>query len=183
MEFVRVLRGYDHLWSVKIPEMEADELTLLFRRWSRIEYLLDFFLSNVADLKEYFQISSISEAIKDSMEDACMLERMILAFPSTENLDTLFRPLGELDMSMTELTREKARNWWRHRHPSWLRVYAIRLEANVFVITGGAIKLTPTMQERCHTEEELTKMNTCREYLRQNGVFDQASFMDKINNK
>ena len=85
MEFVRSLKGYDHLWAVRFPEKETDELTLLFRRWGDINYLLDF-------------------------------------------LGTIWKTM--------ELTREKARNWNRERHASWLRVYAIRLEKNVFVITG-----------------------------------------------
>lgn len=42
MEFVRSLKGYDHLWAVRFPEKETDELTLLFRRWGDINYLLDF---------------------------------------------------------------------------------------------------------------------------------------------
>ena len=37
------------------------------------------------------------------------------------------------------------------------------LEKNVFVITGGAIKLTRTMQERSHTHAELDKINQCRQ--------------------
>ena len=77
-------------------------------------------------------------------------------------------------------TREKARNWDRVGHASWLRVYAIRLEKNVFVITGGAIKLTHTMQDRLHTQEELNKLNQCRQYLLDNGVFDSDSFISMI---
>ena len=130
MEFVRSLKGYDHLWAVRFPEKETDELTLLFRRWGDINYLLDF-------------------------------------------LGTIWKTM--------ELTREKARNWNRERHASWLRVYAIRLEKTVFVITGGAIKLTQTMQERPHTWEELKKMDRCREFLKTNGIFDQDSLIDYAN--
>ena len=79
-----------------------------------------------------------------------------------------------------ELAREKARNWNRTDHASWLRVYAIRLEKNVFVVTGGAIKLTHTMQERAHTQEELKKINQCRQFLMDNGVFDSDSFISMI---
>ena len=54
------------------------------------------------------------------------------------------------------------------------------LEKNVFVITGGAIKLTRTMQDRSHTQEELNKLNQCRQYLVSNGVFDSDSFVSMI---
>ena len=83
-------------------------------------------------------------------------------------------------MVIREQTREKARNWERINHASWLRVYAIRIEKNVFVITGGAIKLTHTMQDRAHTQEELSKLNQCRQYLLDNGVFDSDSFISMI---
>ena len=43
----------------------------------------------------------------------------------------------------------------------------------MFVITGGAIKLTRTMQERSH-------INQCRQYLASNGVFDSDSFISMI---
>ena len=70
MEFVRSIQGYDHLWAVKYPGKDADELTLLFRKWSNFNYLLDFFLRNMEDLKTFFKISRISEAVMDSFEDA-----------------------------------------------------------------------------------------------------------------
>ena len=180
MNFVRSIKGYDHLWSVKYPEKEADELTMLFRNWSNGNYLLDFFLSNMEDLKNFFHVQRISEAIKDTVEDAQVLQKLILDFPYTEHLDGLFHPLSLSDNRVTEMTREKARNWNRDRHASWLRIYAIRVQEDVFVVTGGAIKLTPAMQDRPHTQEELEKLNQCREFLKNNGVIDQDSFVDLI---
>ena len=180
MNFVRSIKGYDHLWSVKYPEKEADELTMLFRNWSNGNYLLDFFLSNMEDLKNFFHVQRISEAIKDTVEDAQVLQKLILDFPYTEHLDGLFHPLSLSDNRVTEMTREKARNWNRDRHASWLRIYAIRVQEEVFVVTGGAIKLTPAMQDRPHTQEELEKLNQCREFLISNGVIDQDSFVDLI---
>lgn len=103
-----------------------------------------------------------------------------MEIPYTDNLDELFLPLSSADMTIRELAREKARNWNRTGHASWLRVYAIRLEKNVFLVTGGAIKLTRTMQDRSHTQEELNKLNQCRQYLVSNGVFDSDSFVSMI---
>lgn len=181
MEFVRSIKGYNHLWAVKYPEKDTDELTLLFRNWSNFNYLLDFFLNNLDDLQNFFHVERVREAIQDTFEDAGELEKLILDFPYTENLDGLFHPLSLADNRAVELTREKARNWERERHASWLRVYAIRVEKNVFIVTGGAIKLTPAMQDRPHTQAELDKMNKCRDFLKANGIFDQDSFIDYVN--
>lgn len=180
MKFARAIPGYNHLWAVRDEKKEADELALLFRQWSNANYLLDFFLANLDDLQGFFHVKKISEAIMDTMEDARSLERLILEFPYTEQLDGLFHPLSLSDNRLHELTREKARNWNRARHPSWLRIYAIRVDPNVYIITGGAIKLTATMQERAHTQMELNKLNACRDFLQQHGVFDKDSFIDYI---
>lgn len=115
------------------------------------------------------------------MDDAEALEELILDFPYTEHLDDLFKPLASSDAAASELSREKARNWDRERHASWLRVYAIRLEPNIYIVTGGAIKLTRTMQEREHTQTELDKLNKCKSYLQDNNVFDKESFVELTN--
>lgn len=181
MKFVRIIPHYDHLWAVKSPDEDADELTMLFRKWNNVEFLLDFFIENFDDLKGYFKIERLDRAIEDTLEDAEALEELVLEFPYTEHLDSLFKPLDITDAQISELTREKARYWDRDRHASWLRIYAIRLEPNVYVVTGGAIKLSRTMQEREHTALELDKLNRCKAYLKANGVFDQGSFVELTN--
>ena len=181
MKFARIIPQYNHLWAVKSSEEEADELTLLFRKWNNAEYLLDFFMENFDDLKNFFKIERLDQAVEDTFEDAEALEELILEFPYTENLDDLFKPLDITDTRLSELTREKARNWDRDRHASWLRIYAIRLEPNVYVVTGGAIKLSRKMQDREHTTLELEKLNRCKSYLKANGVFDRDSFVELVN--
>ncbi|MBD5257328.1 MAG: hypothetical protein HDS52_01370 [Barnesiella sp.] len=181
MKFVRIIKNYDHLWAVQAPTGDVDELTLLFRNWTNGEFLFDFFMENFEDLKSFFHIERIDEAVNDTFEDAEALQEMVLDFPYTEHLDELFKPLDITDARIRELSREKARNWDRNRHASWLRIYAIRLEPNVYVITGGAIKLTRTMQEREHTAAELEKLNRCKAFLKSNSVCDQDSFVELTN--
>lgn len=177
MKFERVIEGKNHLWSVRDTTKSKNELALLFDSWNDIGYLMEFFIENLDDLREFFHIERISEAIEDTMDDAEQLERLILEMPYTENLDELFKPLGSADLNLRQLTREKARYWNRTGHASWLRVYAIRLEKDVFLVTGGTIKLTKTMQERGHTSEQLERLNRCRQYLMENNIFDSDSFM------
>ena len=63
-------------------------------------------------------------------------------------------------------------------HSSWLRLYAIKLTSGVYIITGGAIKLTATMQEREHTRKELVKMDKVRRYLLEENIIDDDGFID-----
>lgn len=181
MEFVRVKEDCDNLWAVKDPIKEEDELTSLFTKWNDLNYLFDFFIANIDDLKKYFNIKKISSAITDTVDDARELEKLIIECSGEEPLDTVFKPLGSNDDYKYALARGKARNWDNKRHPSWLRIYAIRIERNIYVITGGAIKLTPKMQNRNHTMLELKKLDDCKDFLKKNGVFDTDSFNDLLN--
>lgn len=97
------------------------------------------------------------------------------------DLDTLFRPLENSRTSDFILEKEKARLKRTIRHTSWLRIYAIKLAPGNYIITGGAIKLTATMQEREHTLKELKKIEKVRRYLLDANVIDEDGFTDYMN--
>lgn len=48
----------------------------------------------------------------------------------------------------------------------------------MYIITGGAIKLTATMQEREHTRMELVKMDRVRRFLLEENIIDDDGFVD-----
>ena len=68
----------------------------------------------------------------------------------------------------------------RLTHSSWLRVYAIRLTTGAYIITGGAIKLTFKMEERDHTKRELDKIERVRNFLINEHIIDDDSFIEYI---
>ena len=76
--------------------------------------------------------------------------------------------------------KEKARLKKHTKHPSWLRIYALKLSAGIYIVTGGAIKLTATMQEREHTLAELHKMELVRQFLLNENIVDDAGFIDYL---
>ena len=57
---------------------------------------------------------------------------------------------------------------------------ANRLADGKYIITGGAIKLTATMQERPHTQAELDKIEKVRRFLLDEGIVDDDGFIDYI---
>lgn len=117
---------------------------------------------------------SEEDAIYQTMEDRDELACIIMDISPDANLDRFFRPLENNRSSEMILGKEKGRP---HRR-SWLRLYAIKLSVGIYVITGGAIKLTRTMQEREHTLQELEKMEKVRNFLIREHVFDEDSFTD-----
>lgn len=62
----------------------------------------------------------------------------------------------------------------------WAVKYDDCTENALYVITGGAIKLTRTMQEREHTLRELAMMEKVRTHLLTNNIVDKDSFDDYL---
>ena len=97
------------------------------------------------------------------------------------NLDAIFHPLENYRTVDMLLGKEKARLERKVRHSSWLRIYAIKLSEGIYVITGGAIKLTLKMEEREHTRLELVKMEKVRSFLLNENIIDDESFVEYMN--
>ena len=170
MEFDRVLED-GRLWAVKMEGEGKNAFDLLFSKWYDLNWLKDFFRENLSDLSSYFHIIDVYEAVMETVEEAKRLECLMMDISPNANLDILFKHLENSRYVEMFLGREKAKGEGL-QHPSWLRIYAIKIEPGVYLVTGGAIKLTATMAERRHTLAELAKMEKVRNYLIDNGVFD-----------
>jgi len=177
MTFDKILEN-NTLWAVRYDGEKDNALFTLFEQWNDPEWLVNFFLANISDLTSYFKITDINQAIYDTIEDNHKLQCLILDISPDANLDLLFRPLENNRTSEILLGKEKARIKNRPQHASWLRIYAIKLEPGCYIITGGAVKLTRTMQERAHTLAELNKMETVRNFLIDGGAIDADGFID-----
>lgn len=169
------------LWAVRFDGESENELSKLFAKWNDVNWLRSFFIENIDDLNSYFKITDITQAVKDTIEDSDQLECVLLDLSPEADLSMLFRPLNNNEMSDTMLQKEKARLKRRLKHSSWLRLYAIKLVSGVYIITGGAIKLTATMQEREHTRNELIKLEKVRRYLLEENITDDTGFMEYLN--
>ena len=173
MTFDKVIED-GRLWAVRYDNDKENALQRVMSQWSDAEWLADFFTQNIDDLISYFKITNIEDAIFQTMEDRDELACIIMDISPDANLDQFFRPLDNNRIREMLLGKEKGRP---HRK-SWLRLYAIKLTTGIYIITGGAIKLTHTMQEREHTLQELERMEKVRNFLIREGVFDENSFVD-----
>ena len=177
MKLVRIFPGKgDGLFSVHFPEKPCDEFLALFDFWRDPELLENFFEDNKTDLQQSrYHYPSIDEAVLWTMEEAQSLLKVLYKraqqgqIEPLSTLQTLFRPLGPSDSRSLSYQRSKV--YGRH-HKGWLRVYAIRLDANTFIVTGGAIKLTQRMEDRSHTARELAKLENVKEFLKRNGMHE-----------
>lgn len=169
------------LWAVRFDGETDNELAKLFGKWNDADWLRSFFIENIDDLSSYFKITDITQAVKDTIEDSELLECVLLDLSPEADLSMLFRPLHNNEASDVLLQKEKARLKRWVKHPSWLRLYAIKLITGAYIITGGAIKLTATMQEREHTRSELVKLEQVRRYLLNENITDDAGFVEYLN--
>lgn len=179
MKFDKILEN-NTLWAIREDDAKDNVLQQLFEQWNDPEWLIDFFMENMSDLESFFMITDINQAIYDTIEDSERIQCLILDISPDADLDKLFRPLNNSRTSEMLLGKEKARIKERPNHASWLRIYAIKLEPGCYIITGGAIKLTRTMQEREHTLRELNKMEAVRNILINEGAIDADGFVDYL---
>ena len=142
--------------------------------------LSDMMIALPRELASYFKITDVNQAIYDTIEDSERLQCLIIDISPDTDLERIFRPLDNNRTAEVILGKEKARLRDTPRHASWLRIYAIKLNPGIYVITGGAIKLTRTMQEREHTLVELAKMEKVRQFMLDNNIVDMDSFKDYL---
>ncbi len=165
---------------------QTNEFNRLFNNWQDPEYLEDFFNKHKQDLqKEFFNNISVEDAILKTIDDAYEFQQKILSISENgkedifQSLQTLFKPLNNNEKEIFPIPDyQKSKAYGSQK--SWLRMYAIRLEENVFIITGGAIKLTKTMNEREHLKKELKKLKEVKQFLISEGIIDNDSIIDYL---
>lgn len=175
------ITGDGRLWAVRYDGMQDNALFTLFDQWNDVMWLRNFFKENWQDMQSYFKVTSVNEAIRDTIEDSERLEEIIMDISPDADLDRLFRPLENYRTSDMLLGKEKARLKRTMRHSSWLRIYAIKLADGVYIVTGGAIKLTFKMEEREHTRKELEKLEKVRSFLLNENIIDDEGFAEYVN--
>lgn len=143
------------------------------------EWLWKFFNEHKQDLG-YFHVSDIYKAIDRTIEDLDKIDDLFL--DGTTDLDTLFRDLSQ-NRTDKFFQRSKGNVSYlpQSRPNSWVRFYAIRIEDGIYVLTGGTIKLTEKMQDREHTNQELKRLEQCRDYLVGQGICDFCGFYEFLN--
>lgn len=161
------------LWSILFSN--DCEFDIAFMNWFDSEYLLNFFKKNQEDLANgFYGVSSIEEAIEITLDEAEVFEDYLLenSYKINEvdehSLSKIFKPLNNNDYQESDLQKNKVRP---KSAISWLRLYAIMVKPNSFVVSGGAIKLTKNM-DRDHLEVELTKLEKTKCFLSDESIMD-----------
>ncbi len=150
-----------------IPNEQQHEFNRLFDFWNDPKKLKVFFEENLEDLNDsYWEEINIEEAIEKTKNEAKELQKILIEYAKAgqtirlKNLSMLFKPLSKNKYEKFERDKTKVDG-----KKTWLRLYAIRIYANFFVICGGAIKLRKTLNDRPYLLQELKKLEITRNYL------------------
>lgn len=176
------------LWSACYPEdckneVDNDIFTVLFtEKWIDTEYIRNFLKTNIEDLNNPFWRGLDLDAASQKIE----IERDGF-YELFNNINK--RKNGFENVSLKDIFKELHKNihsistkedYFRKAKydmfDSIIRLYAIELEDETFVITGGAFKLSRTM-ERPHLKHELKKLREVQSYLKTEGIIDESGLI------
>lgn len=156
----------DRLYAFHYEDERDNEYERLMDLWTDVEYLYNFArLNNKADVQAFVaDILDQTETLQDFLD---ILDQNNVPYRR------YFSALNPAESKNPDLPLQKGKI-----RKDWLRLYAVKIDHDCFVITGGAIKMSQAMQDHPDTNKELGKMRAARIFLRQNGVFDDDSFFE-----
>jgi hypothetical protein len=165
------------LYAIRVDNETKDEFERNLNLWSNPGYVIKYLEKNKAYLQTaYYKNDSIDSLALKIEKEALELERLIYKLAedgfdkSISSLQNLFKPLDNREYQLYVHQKSKAVISDHHFPKPILRMYAIRIAVNTFVITGGAIKLTFQMEGHIDTINELEKLKKTKAFLIANNL-------------
>ena len=160
----------EQLYAFHYDNEDENELYRLLSLWNDVSYLYQFIKDNQVDIPRFL---TTEELLNQIIQNAHDIDNALydIATNDYRELEEFFKPLDNQEYYVVELSKQKGRK-------NYLRLYAIRIDKNCFVITGGAIKFHHLNKDRVHTQVEMKKIDKCRNFLKDSGVFDADSFYE-----
>ncbi len=159
------------LYAFHFDDEKQHELQRLLELWNNTAYLYDFVKNNKKDVPYK---KTLDEMVLQLQEDASEIEDNFyeISINPEKRFVDFFKPLDNQEYRIDiNLSKQKGRK-------NYLRLFAIKIDENFFVTTGGAIKFHHLNDTRIHTKNEMQKIDRCRDYLKVNGVTDTESFQE-----
>lgn len=165
-----------YIYSIKYDETQLNEFERLLEEWRDLDKSIDFFTHNQTYLQSEFwsHISDPEIAAEQVSEEADDLELLFYnLFQNTEknqdpDFDSHFKFLEGKYKFEFEYVPFKS---YGSNRPSLIRMYAIKMDSNKYIIVGGGIKLCKTIQESPYLQDHIIQnIDRVRLWLRQNGI-------------
>lgn len=172
-----------YLFAVKYDGEKLNVFDGLFKYWNDTFAVNEFLTANAALLSDKIWkcIASVDDAAQQVVEEARELKIHFKHICKNSkngkmpDLDSHFKFFGGSFPTIGEYMPQKSYGTFR---PSLLRVYAIRLQSNAYLIVDGGIKLGRTIQESPGLKDHVLKrMQMLHSWLRNEG-FDVEGWLD-----
>lgn len=158
----------EQLYAFHYQNEEDNEFDRLMDNWTDVNYLRTYAKEN--------NIENINQFVRNKLKDAEQIQDLLEEITTNnEPLEYYFRPLFDTEQRVKILSLQKGKIG-----KNGLRLYAIKIDENLFVITGGAIKMSQTMQGHPDSNQELEKIKKAKLLLQNNEVIDSDSFYELI---
>lgn len=178
MKIISIFAPDTYLFSIQYDEQEEDEYTrLLYTEWNELDKVLGFMQENSELLKTDYtwdKIKSPFLAASQVLKEADDLRELFHELNKNTkngkhpNYDDHFQFLNGPYKNVYELVPVKS---YGNEKPSLLRIYAIKLDTNKYLITGGGIKLCRKIQDSPGIKNDVLKnINKVRNFLIKNGI-------------
>lgn len=167
MKIVDIFEPY--LYSLHYDAQQENEYERLMNLWTDVSYLRNFAKQN--------GINNINKFIEDRLKDAEQIQDLLEEITNQNNdLGKYFIPYHNQEYKEVQLSLRKG----KHKQ-NGLRIYAIKIFENVYVITSGAIKMSDATQDHKDTDDAIKVLKKAQNYFKEEGVVDNDSFYELIN--
>jgi hypothetical protein len=170
------------LYSIRFENENLNEYQRIFKELHNIEFLIKFFSDNKyyistnfwrkAGLRPDNPYASATRIISEATALSLYIRNITLNIAHGErpDFDDYFKFLGGKYNCLWELSPMKSYGTDR---PSLIRLYAIKIDTNCYLIVDGGIKLCKTIQDSPMLKNSVfKKIDKVLEYLRANGITD-----------
>ena len=175
MDIVTIYEG--HLYSIQYDENDENEFDRLFDEWNDVEAVLQFMVQHKAFLKNkiWSRVVEPEDAARQVLNEAEYLENRV----DELNENTIKGKIPDFDSHFKYLDGPVYYSEWKQTpmksygngRPSFLRIYAIKLEPNVYVVTGGGIKLADSIQNSPDLQDHVfCNIKMVRDWLKRCGI-------------
>jgi len=180
MKIVAIFPPY--IYSIQHDGRSENEFDRLFDEWNDVTHVIQFMVENIAYLNDgiWHNIRQPEDATAQVLEEATLLEELFNElYKNAKNgekpdFDSHFHLLeGKYKYEIKQPPMKS----YGTIHPSLLRIYAIKMANNTYLITGGGIKLADKIQNSPGLKNHIIQeIDQTREFLKANGIMDGSDF-------
>jgi len=161
-------RLYSFVYKIEgSTHYHLNEYDRLMELWTDVNYLRQYGKKN--------KVENINQFVRNRLQDAENIQDLLDELIHTSKpLEYYFQALHNNETGIKILSLQKG----KVSSKDGLRIYALKIDSDCFIITGGAIKMSLLMEDHPDTKNELIKIKKAKDYLKENNVFDSESFYE-----